>query len=161
MRTHAGVGAAVGELAMRPVDRTPLLDQIEDRLVLPGQQPVDRATAGITILERAVLPQPGTPAVRAVSAPPVVLCGIEQPVSHRDHDLLQGGVLVICVGSFDGRAPLRDRGAGSQMSPLCFVYADGQCGATGERDDAAVSLVRILYVGGPTAVIEIGPWRLI
>jgi hypothetical protein len=25
----------------------------------------------------------------------------------------------------------------------------------------AVSVVRILYVGGPTAVIEIGPWRLI
>ena len=25
----------------------------------------------------------------------------------------------------------------------------------------AVSLVRILYLGGPTAVIEIGPWRLI
>ena len=91
----------------------------------------------------------------------MVLCGIEQPVSHRDHDLLQGGVLVICVGSFDGRAALRDRVAGSQMSPLCFVYAAGQCGATGERDDAAVSLVRILYVGGPTAVIEIGPWRLI
>jgi L-ascorbate metabolism protein UlaG (beta-lactamase superfamily) len=47
------------------------------------------------------------------------------------------------------------------MSPLCFVYAAGQCGATRKRDDAAVSLVRIIYVGGPTAVIEIGSWRLI
>jgi hypothetical protein len=28
----------------------------------------------------------------AVSTPPVVLSGIEQPASHRDHDLLQDGV---------------------------------------------------------------------
>jgi hypothetical protein len=29
------------------------------------------------------------------------------------------------------------------------------------RGDAAVTLVRILYIGGPTAVIEIGPWCVI
>jgi len=47
------------------------------------------------------------------------------------------------------------------LSPLCFVYGTGCCGATRKRDDAAVSLVRILNLGGPTAVIEIGLWRLI
>jgi len=51
-----GVGAAVRELAMRAVHRTPLLDQIEDRLLLRGQQPVHRATARIAILQRPRLP---------------------------------------------------------------------------------------------------------
>ena len=50
---------------MRAVDRTPLLDQIEDRLLLPGQQPVDRAAARTAVLQRAGLPQPLTPVMRA------------------------------------------------------------------------------------------------
>ena len=43
---RVGVAAAVRELAMRAVDRTPLLDQIEDRLLLPGQQPVTAPPPG-------------------------------------------------------------------------------------------------------------------
>jgi len=50
---------------MRTVHPAPLLDQIEDRLLLPGEQPVDRAAAGIAVLERPGLSQPLSPAVRA------------------------------------------------------------------------------------------------
>jgi hypothetical protein len=50
---------------MRAVNKAPLLDQIEDRLLLPGQQAVDRATPGITILQCAGVAQPLAPAVRA------------------------------------------------------------------------------------------------
>ena len=39
---HAGVGAAVRELAMRAIHPPPGLDQIKDRLLLPRQQPVHR-----------------------------------------------------------------------------------------------------------------------
>jgi hypothetical protein len=61
----AGVGAAVRELAMRAVHPAPLLDQIEDLPLLPGQQPVHRAATGIAIRLRPCLPQPLSPAVRA------------------------------------------------------------------------------------------------
>ena len=53
------------ELAMRAVDPTPRLDQIEDRLLLPRQDAVDRAATRIVVLERPGLPQPRPPAVRA------------------------------------------------------------------------------------------------
>jgi L-ascorbate metabolism protein UlaG (beta-lactamase superfamily) len=46
-------------------------------------------------------------------------------------------------------------------SRLPCLHAIEQYAAARELDDAAVSLVRILYVGGPTALIAIGPWRLI
>jgi L-ascorbate metabolism protein UlaG (beta-lactamase superfamily) len=51
--------------------------------------------------------------------------------------------------------------ADPQRSQLRFIDASRQGGAVGDRECRAVSLVRVLYVGGPTAVIEIGPWRLI
>jgi len=50
---------------MRAVDPAPLLDQIEDRPLLPPEQPVHRAAAGIAVLQAAGLPQPPSPAVRA------------------------------------------------------------------------------------------------
>jgi hypothetical protein len=49
---------------MRAINPAKGLDQIEDRLLLPTEQPVHRA-AGIAVLERARLPQPCPPAVRA------------------------------------------------------------------------------------------------
>ena len=86
-----GVAAAVRELAMGAVDRTPLLDQIEDRLLLPGQQPVDRAAARTAVLQRAGLPaaadaggcarlsgRPSTRHARAC-APPIRHRLIDQP----------------------------------------------------------------------------------
>ena len=51
--------------------------------------------------------------------------------------------------------------ADPQRSQLRFIDASRQGGAVGDRECRAVSLVRILYVGGPTAVIEIGAWRVI
>ena len=62
---HAGVGAAVRELAMRAIDQTPGLDQIEDRLLLKGQQPVDRLADRQAVLQTPGLPQPRPPAMRA------------------------------------------------------------------------------------------------
>ena len=50
---------------MRPVDRTPGLDQIKDGLLLPRQDAVDRAATGITVLQRARFPQPRPPVMRA------------------------------------------------------------------------------------------------
>ena len=41
---------------MRQIDRTPRLDQIEDRLLLPVQDPVHRATARIAILQAVGVP---------------------------------------------------------------------------------------------------------
>lgn len=55
----------MAELAMRQVHPTPLLDQIKDLALLPGQQPMHRAAAGIAVLKRAGLAQPLSPAVRA------------------------------------------------------------------------------------------------
>ena len=52
------------ELAVRPVDKAPLLDQIEDRLLLPIKQAVDRAAARISVGQRAGLSESLTPAVR-------------------------------------------------------------------------------------------------
>jgi hypothetical protein len=80
----------VRELAMRAVDPPPLLDQIEDRLLLPAQQPVDRITDRGTVIQRARLPQPRPPAVRAYIGevehparvrvrPPVGDRGVDQP----------------------------------------------------------------------------------
>ena len=60
-----GVAAAVRELAMRPVHPPPGLDQLEDRLLLPVQDAVHRAAARITALQRAGIPQPRSPEVRA------------------------------------------------------------------------------------------------
>jgi hypothetical protein len=53
------------ELAMRAIDLTPLLDQIQDLGLLPGQQAVDRAATRITILQAPGIPQPLPPAVRS------------------------------------------------------------------------------------------------
>ena len=50
---------------MRPVNPPPFLDQIEDRLLLPGQQPVNGRADRTAVLQRARLTQPRTPAVRA------------------------------------------------------------------------------------------------
>ena len=48
------VGAAMGgELAMRTVHRSPLFDQLEDRLDLPVEQPVHRIPTGCLIDQRA------------------------------------------------------------------------------------------------------------
>jgi hypothetical protein len=55
----------VRELAMRAVDRTPLLDQIEDRLLLPAKDPMHRVTDRPAILERARLLKLPAPAVHA------------------------------------------------------------------------------------------------
>src|SRR3954471_18753487 len=53
------------ELAVRAIDPAPLLDQVQDRLLLPDQQAMDRGADRRAVLERAGLAQPGTPAVRA------------------------------------------------------------------------------------------------
>ena len=53
------------ELAMRAVHPPPRLDQIEDRLLLAGQQPVHRIADRRPVLQTPGLPQPRTPAVRA------------------------------------------------------------------------------------------------
>ena len=53
------------ELAMRAVHPPPLLDQIEDRLLLWGQQPVNGIADRPPVLETPGLPQPRTPAMRA------------------------------------------------------------------------------------------------
>ncbi len=55
----------MGELAVGAIDLPPPLDQIEDRLLLPSQQPVDRASAGIAVRKRSGLPQPRSPPMRA------------------------------------------------------------------------------------------------
>ena len=51
---------------MRAVNPAPGLDQLEDRLLLPLEQPVDRATTRTAVLQRAGLPQTRPPAVRAL-----------------------------------------------------------------------------------------------
>jgi hypothetical protein len=51
---------------MRPVNPAPGLDQIEDRLLLALKQPVHRTATRTAVLERAGLPQPRAPAVRAL-----------------------------------------------------------------------------------------------
>ena len=53
------------QLAMRPVHRTPLLDQIEDRLLLLRQDPVHPVADRRTVLQRARLGEPSAPAVHA------------------------------------------------------------------------------------------------
>ena len=53
------------ELAMRPVHPPPLFDQIEDRLLLPVQDPVHRAATRMTVFERAGVQQPLAPMMRA------------------------------------------------------------------------------------------------
>jgi hypothetical protein len=62
---HAGVRAAVRELAIRPIHPSPLLDQIDDRLLLAGQQPMDRLTDRSAVFQTPGLAQSLTPAVRA------------------------------------------------------------------------------------------------
>src|SRR5664279_4075553 len=57
--------AAVRDLAMRAVDLAPLLDQIQDLGLLPGEQAVDRAATGIAVLQAAGMYEPLPPPVRA------------------------------------------------------------------------------------------------
>ena len=77
---------------MRAIDPTPLLDQIEDRLLLPRQDPVHGPTTPTAVLERASLPQPLPPAMRpnvgeiqhparAGVRPPVADRAVDQPPS--------------------------------------------------------------------------------
>ena len=49
---------------MRAIDPAPGLDQIKDRLLLPGQQPVNGIADRTAILQTPGLPQPLPPAVR-------------------------------------------------------------------------------------------------
>src|SRR4051812_33088142 len=53
------------ELAVRAIDPAPLLDQVQDRLLLPDQQAMDRGADRRAVLQRAGLAQAGAPAVRA------------------------------------------------------------------------------------------------
>ncbi len=55
----------MGELAVRAVHPRPSLDQIEDRLLLPGEDPVDGVADRPQVFQAAGLPQAGAPAVRA------------------------------------------------------------------------------------------------
>ncbi len=57
------IRAAVGQLAMGPVDGAPLFDQLQDRLLLPPKQPMDRVAARRPVHQRAHLPQPASPAM--------------------------------------------------------------------------------------------------
>jgi hypothetical protein len=58
------IGAAVGELAMGEIDRSPLLEQLQDRLLFPRQDAVDRVPARHRVVEAAgrsaALPTPGS-----------------------------------------------------------------------------------------------------
>ena len=56
----------MGELAVRPVDRPPLLSDSEDLRDLVGQQGMHRRTARGEVLERAQLASAGPPAVHPV-----------------------------------------------------------------------------------------------
>ena len=53
------------ELAMRAIHPAPLLDQLEDRLLLPRQDPLHRTSDRGTVIERPVLPEPSAPTVHA------------------------------------------------------------------------------------------------
>jgi hypothetical protein len=72
---------------MRPVDRTPGLDQIKDRLLLPRQDAVDRAATGITVLQRARFPQPRPPVMRAT------VSQIQHPARPRVRPALRHGLV--------------------------------------------------------------------
>ena len=50
---------------MGAIDRTPGLDQIEDRLLLPRQDAVHRPAARTAVLQRAGVAQPRPPVMRA------------------------------------------------------------------------------------------------
>jgi hypothetical protein len=50
---------------MRAIHRTPLLDQIEDRLLLPLEDAVHRIAARFAVLERPGELEPPPPAVHA------------------------------------------------------------------------------------------------
>ena len=76
------------ELTVRPIHPPPGLDQTEDRLLLPGQQPVHRLTDRPAVLKRPRLPQLGTPPIRAdvgeVQHP--ARPGVRPPVGDRSVD---------------------------------------------------------------------------
>src|SRR5450755_388431 len=73
---------------MRAIDPTPLLDQIEDRLLLPRQDAVNRPATPIAVLERPGLPESLPPSVRAdvgeVEHP--AHAGVRPPVGDRAVD---------------------------------------------------------------------------
>ena len=51
------------QLAVRPIDRPPPLDQVQDRGLLTRQQPVHRVATRRAVDQRGVCDQPGAPAV--------------------------------------------------------------------------------------------------
>jgi hypothetical protein len=76
----AGVGAAVRELAMRAIDDRPLVDELEDRLLLPSEDPVYRVGDRTTVGQAAGLAQLGAPAMRAhVGEPEYPACAGMRP----------------------------------------------------------------------------------
>src|SRR5207244_687088 len=99
------------ELAMRQVDRAPGLDQLEDRPLLPIEDPVHGTTARITVLQAAGVTQSLTPAVRADvgelkdSARP----GVRPPVSDRAVDQPQQLELGPCAHARGDRAEKPER----------------------------------------------------
>ena len=84
----AGIGAAVRELAVRAIDPPPRLDQIEDRLLLPLKQPVDRTATWIVGPQACRLPQAGAPAMRThvLDLQHPARSGVRPPIGDRTVD---------------------------------------------------------------------------
>ena len=59
----ADVGTPVGELAVRAVDEAPILDELQDRGLLPGEQGMHGSSSRSPVHEGAHVPEAGPPAV--------------------------------------------------------------------------------------------------
>src|ERR671918_1258389 len=91
----AHVAAAMRQFAVGAVNLAPFLDDLEDRVLLPGQQPVHRVAARNPVLEAAHLVQPGPPPMRphVAHAQQSVGVGVRPAASRGVVDQLQQGFL--------------------------------------------------------------------
>jgi hypothetical protein len=89
----------VRQLAVRPVDRPPVLDQVQDRLLFPGQQPVHRVAARRQIGQGAVVAQPGAPTVHPhiLDTQDVAGAGVRPPRRDRVVDQLEQPLFDVAV----------------------------------------------------------------
>lgn len=84
------------ELAVRHVDRTPRVVELDDRVLLPREQPMDRVAARTPVRQRGVVPaslpapQPATVQLEHPSGPPEAPPGVNGVIDHPEQRYLHG-----------------------------------------------------------------------